>query len=192
MPKIETLETPFRGRLFSVDILRVRTETGINLRREVVRHPAAVTVVPLLAVGGGGPAQVVLIRNFRAAANEHLWELPAGKLEPGEAPASAAARELEEETGYRAGRLRPLGRFFTTPGFSDELMHVFVAEELVAVGQRLEPGEMIEVAPRSTDAVERMIADGVIMDGKSLAALLLYHHAMKAEHPRVTTEDDRS
>ena len=80
----------------------------------------------------------VMIQNYRIAPDELLWEFPAGKLEPGEDPSHAAGRELEEETGYRAGTVRKLGEFYTSPGFTDELMRVFVAEDLSFVGQRLE------------------------------------------------------
>jgi ADP-ribose pyrophosphatase len=110
---------------------------------------------------------------------DRLWEFPAGKLEPGENPKDAAGRELEEETGYRAGSLRKLGEFFTSPGFTDELMRVFVAEDLTHVGQRLEQDEDIEVQTVSLSEVSAMIRDGRLRDGKSVAGLLLWQNQLK-------------
>jgi ADP-ribose pyrophosphatase len=116
-----------------------------------------------------------MIRNYRVAVDDRLWEFPAGKLEKGEVPAHAARRELEEETGYSASDIRSLGAFYTSPGFADELMHAFVAEGLSRVGQRLEVGEdiAVEIVPRA-DALQ-MIHDGRLRDGKSVAALLMWN-----------------
>jgi ADP-ribose pyrophosphatase len=163
------LEVPYEGSLFQVHILRRRGEDGHEVRREVVRHPGAVLIVPALDDG-----RVVLIRNWRVAVNERLWEFPAGKLERGESPEAAAHRELEEETGYRAATLTPLGEYYTSPGFTDELMHAFLAERLTHGGQRLEHGEEIEVHAATREEVLSMAADGRLRDGKSIAALLLW------------------
>jgi ADP-ribose pyrophosphatase len=114
------------------------------------------------------------MRNRRVAVGRSLLEFCAGKLEPGEDPAAAARRELEEETGYSAGALRSLGVFFTSPGFTDEAMHVFHATALRPVPQRLEAGEEIEVVEMGREAFEREIAAGRIEDGKSLGAYLLW------------------
>jgi len=157
--------------LFSVEVLSFTDEKGRSVRREIVRHPGAVVVVPVLEDG-----RLVLIRNYRIAVDDRLWELPAGKLEENEEPQRAAARELEEETGYRAGRIRPLTAFFTSPGFADERIHAFIAEELTFVGQNLEPGEQIEAETLPRDEVLAMIADGRIRDGKTIAAVLMWDH----------------
>jgi ADP-ribose pyrophosphatase len=161
--------TTHRGELFQVEVLNWVDERGRAIRREVVRHPGAVVVVPVLEGG-----RVVLIRNYRIAVDERLWELPAGKLEPGEDPAAAARRELEEETGYRCRCVRSIGEFYTSPGFADELMRAFVADGLSFVGQRLEPGEHIEVQEMSRREALSMARDGRIRDGKTIAALLLW------------------
>jgi len=121
-----------------------------------------------------GERSLIMIRNYRVAVDEELWEFPAGKLEPGEKPERAATRELEEETGYRSGRLRALSEFYTSPGFTDELMHVFVAEELTLVGQRLEPGEEITVDRIAVEDALAMVHDGRLRDGKSIAGLLTW------------------
>ena len=165
-----SIETTHRGRLFRVDVLAYTDENGRDVTREVVRHPGAVVIVPVL-----GADRLVLIRNYRIAVDDRLWELPAGKLEPGEDPQHAAGRELQEETGHRADRIRPLGSFFTSPGFADEIIHAFIAEDLTFVGQSLEPGEEIEAAELDVAEVLAMIADGCIRDGKTIAAVLMWH-----------------
>lgn len=137
--------------------------------RDVVRHPGAVTVV---AVKDDGT--MVLVRNRRVAVERWLVEFCAGKLERGEDPQAAAARELEEETGYAARSLEKLGAFYTSPGFADEIMHVFVATGLSTVPQRLEPGEELEVVEMRPEALAAQISSGRVTDGKTLGAFLLW------------------
>jgi ADP-ribose pyrophosphatase len=163
------VETPFRGRLFSVEVLAQTNRNGEKLHREVVRHPGAVLIVPALDA-----RRVVMIQNHRVAVGESLWEFPAGKLEPAEEPEPAAHRELLEETGYRAARMSKLGEFYTSPGFTDELMRVFFAENLTFAGQRLEPDENIQVEIVGIDEALEMVHDGRIRDGKTIAGLLMW------------------
>ena len=158
-----------RGAVFAVERVAYRDDEGNELVRDVVRHPGAVTVIPVLDDG-----RLVMIRNWRVAVSGWLDEFCAGKLERGEDPAVAAARELEEETGHRATCIRRVGTFFTSPGFADERMHVFEARGLVPVPRRLEAGEQIEVAVRSVDELRGMIADGRMQDGKTLGAFLIW------------------
>lgn len=165
-------ETLHRGAKFDFERVTYQSRSGQTLRREVVRHPGAVVIVPLLDDG-----RVVLIRNFRVAVEQWLWELPAGTLGKGEDPALCAGRELIEETGYRAERVRPILSFRTTPGLTDELMHAFVATGLTHVGQALEEDEMIEVRPVGAEDALAMIGRGDLVDGKSIVALLLAERA---------------
>ena len=167
----------YSGRLFAVDAVVLRDEHGNRMQREVVRHPGAVAVVAVLREGGA--ERLVLIRNHRVAVGRALWEVPAGTLEAGEEPAAAAARELVEETGYRAGSVEPLGRFYTSPGFADELMHVFAADGLQWVGQRLQPEEAIEVHPVERERAIEMIAEGTIEDAKTIAAIFMWQRSRR-------------
>lgn len=163
------VRTIHRGRVFAVEEVRFRDAGGKVIERDVVRHPGAVTVIPVLADG-----RLVMIRNWRVAVGGWLDEFCAGKLEPGEDPAAAAARELEEETGHAAASVRPVGTFFTSPGFADERMHVFEATGLRSVPRRLEEGERIEVVVRTVDELERMIRDGSLRDGKTIGAFAIW------------------
>ncbi|MHC4947820.1 MAG: NUDIX hydrolase [Planctomycetota bacterium] len=163
------VETTHRGRLLTVEVLAWSDADGREVRREVVRHPGAVVVVPVLDDG-----RLVLIRNHRVAVGARLWELPAGTLEDGEPAAAAAGRELIEETGYRAATIDRLGGFYTTPGFCDEHLEVFLARGLAFEGQRLDPGERIEAEPIDEGEVLAMIDDGRIADGKTIAGVFLW------------------
>ena len=137
--------------------------------REVVVHPGAVVILPILDEG-----RIVMIRNHRISVDQELWELPAGTRETGEEPIETARRELEEEAGFRAGRLSPLIEFYTSPGICTELMHAFIATDLSPVGQRLEPGERIVVETLSTAEVRRRFTAGEFRDGKTIAVLGTY------------------
>lgn len=150
------------------DVEEVLTPDGV---RHVIRHPGAVVVLPLRE----GPAgcRVVAIRNRRVAVGEELLELPAGTMEPPEPPEVTAARELEEETGFHAATIEPLGRFHTTPGMTDELMHAYIARGLRPVGQRLEAGEEIQVVELTAAELWSAVDAGEVRDGKTLACLLL-------------------
>ncbi len=144
-------------------------ETGKRHHREVVAHPGAVLVLGLL-----DQTHVVLIRNRRYAVSQVLLELPAGTLEKGEDPMNCAGRELLEETGYLAGRIKPLLTFFTSPGILSERMYVFAAYDLKKQQTALEEGEDIEVLPVTWTEALAMAGDGRIQDGKTIATLLWY------------------
>lgn len=160
-----------RGRKFDFEMCRVEGGDGTR-DREVVRHPGAVVVLAVLEEAGAEP-RVVLIRNWRIALEGWSLELPAGTLEAGEDPRECAARELVEETGYRAATLEELARFYTSPGLSDEVMHAFVARGLTRVGQDLEDDERIEVEVVTVGECLAHLESGRLSDAKSMVAVLL-------------------
>jgi ADP-ribose pyrophosphatase len=160
------------GRLLTVDIDRVRTPNGTEIELEMIRHPGAAAVVPLLAGGDSADPAVLLIRQYRYAAGGMVWEIPAGVLEPEEAPADCARRELREETGAEADQIEHLTTIFTTPGFTDEIIHLFLATGIRAGAARPNPDEFIEVEARPISQALGMIRDGEIRDGKTVVALL--------------------
>lgn len=143
--------------------------------KEIIVHPGAVVILPLL-----DDRTVVMIRNRRVAVGETLLELPAGTLEPAEEPLRCAAREVIEETGYRAGRIEPLIDFFTSPGICTERMFAFVARDLVHQGQDLDDTEQITPEPVALARTFELIRTGVIRDGKSIATLLYFDRLMLA------------
>lgn len=158
------------GAKFDFEVVTVPDSSGKTLEREVVRHPGAVVILPLLDTPAG--PHLVLIRNWRVALEQWLWELPAGTLERGEDPAACAQRELIEETGYRAATITPLGRFYTSPGFSDELMWAYVATGLTPGATDLEDDERVTVHPVDLESCFQMLERGELMDGKSALTLL--------------------
>lgn len=145
--------------------------------KDTVQHPGAVTILPLVA-----DDQVCLIRNFRVAVGKTLIELPAGTLEPGEDPAVTAARELIEETGYRAASVEKLREFTMSPGVLNERMHLYLARDLEAGETALEPGEQIESLIVHWDDAMRMVWDGSIEDAKTLIGLFHYD-CLRRQHP---------
>lgn len=146
---------------------------GTTIPREFIRHPGAVIILPILDQPTASNPRLVLIRNWRLSLARDLLELPAGTLTPGEDPALAAIRELEEETGYHAATLVPLARFHTSPGLSDELMHAFIARGLTPGPPRLEPDERIVVVPTPLDDALALIQSGTLTDAKSILTILL-------------------
>ena len=146
--RIVARETPFRGRLITVHVDRLRQPTGDEVVREVVVHPGAVAVVAFPS-----PESVLLVRQYRHPAERDLWEIPAGKLEPGESPLVCAQRELEEETGHRASAWTPLVTAFTTPGFSTETLALFRADGMARTERTNEDRDVEdcrEFSPRSS------------------------------------------
>ena len=162
---VQKATTVYKGRLFTVEQLSHQVN-GLAVVRDVIRHPGAVVIIPVLDDGS-----VVFIRNYRVAVNRRLLELPAGTREREEEAEATACRELEEETGFSCKVIRKLGSFFTTPGLTDELMHVFLAKSLIKTAQRLEPGEQIDVEIIHYREIPRLIRERDLVDGKSIAAL---------------------
>lgn len=158
-----------QARRFRVERAVQVTPDGVEHVREIVRHPGAVVILPLLDDG-----RLVFERIYRVAVGQTLIELPAGTLEPGEDPAETARRELAEETGYRAGRIRHLLTFCMSPGILDEQMHLFVAESLEAGPTALEPGEDIRPLLCTWNEALEMVRRGEIHDAKTLVGLMYY------------------
>lgn len=162
-------ELLLEARRFRVVRMAATVPDGTVHLREIIRHPGAVVILPILADG-----RVALIRNYRIAVEEWLVELPAGTLEPNEDPREAAFRELAEETGFRAKSMERLTWFCSSPGILDERMHLFLATGLEAGPMALEGGEEIEPLLTPWDDAMRMVRDGQIHDAKTLAGLLYY------------------
>jgi ADP-ribose pyrophosphatase len=160
------------GRVLSLDVDTVRFPDGSEGELEIIRHPGAAAVVPLASARTSADPVVLMLRQYRYAAGGPLWEVPAGRLDAGEAPEACARRELREEAGVEAGRLERLTTIWTTPGFTDEAIHLFWATDLKAVAHAREPDEFIEVVPRPLSMVLAGIRDGDIRDGKTVSAIL--------------------
>jgi len=162
-------KTVYAGRILDLEVDRVLLPNGGQAFREVVRHPGAVVILPLF-----GDGRVVFVRQHRYPTGEVLVELPAGKLDSGEQPAACAARELEEETGWRATEIENLGWFYTTPGFSDEVLHVFLATGLEAASDHTpDQDEAIEIVTWTAEQALEACRDGGIRDSKTIATLFL-------------------
>jgi ADP-ribose pyrophosphatase len=160
----------YEGKKVRLEVHHVEDdETGKRHKREVAVHPGAVIVLPFVDA-----ESILLIRNRRYAVNETLIELPAGTLDKNEDPMNCAGRELVEETGFIAGRLKPIGWFYTSPGILSEKMYAFAAYDLQRAKSALEEGEEIELAPAGLDEAIDMIREGQIRDAKTIATLLMY------------------
>ncbi|HJN15113.1 MAG TPA: NUDIX hydrolase [Armatimonadota bacterium] len=156
------------GYRITVRLDTLELEDGTEVTRDVIVHPGAVGIVPVLPDGS-----VILIRQWRHAPATELLEIPAGTLEPGEPPIETARRELIEETGYEAGSMEPVTSFYTTPGFTDEVLHVFIARDLKAVPMDLDDGEIIEPITVGRAEAMAMCRDGRIQDAKTMIGLLM-------------------
>jgi len=168
----------YEGRVLALDVDEVEEPEGVRAMREVVRHQGSVAALPILDDG-----RVLLIRQYRYPVDERLWELPAGRLDPGETPETGVLRELEEEVGLRAATLESICTFYTTPGFCDERMFLFRASGLTPVPPRPEEDERIETGTFTLEEARAMIARGEVREGKTLVALLLEGERRAAGSP---------
>ncbi|HEX3528890.1 MAG TPA: NUDIX hydrolase [Thermoanaerobaculia bacterium] len=164
----------YQGRSFRFDIDRVRLPNGVEMDFEMIHHPGAAAVVPVLADGDG--MKVVMIRQYRYATGGWLLEIPAGKLNPGEPPEHCAARETEEEVGYQPGRLIPLGWIWSSPGFLDEKIWLYLAADLKQTQQATDHDEVLEIERIPLREAIDKAARGEIHDVKSACALLRAAH----------------
>jgi len=167
-------EVVFQGPIFCVRHDKLVEPDGRTNERDVIRHNGSVVILALDTSKSKRDPWVVLERQYRHAANQYLWELPAGKLEAGETPLAGAERELAEETGYRAKKWRPLVEYYASPGFLGESMKVFVAEGLTAGGTHWDDDEEIELRLVKMSDLLKMIEKGAILDGKTIVSVLLY------------------
>ncbi len=167
-------EVLFQGPLFRVLRDKLIEPGGRRNERDVIRHNGSVVILALDDSKSKRDPWIVMERQYRHAANQYLWELPAGKLDPGEEPLAGAQRELAEETGYKAKKWQPLVEYYPSPGFLGESMKVFLAKGLQAGDARPEEDEEIEFRLVKLKDVLKMIDRGVILDGKTLTSVLLY------------------
>jgi ADP-ribose diphosphatase len=165
----------YEGKVLSLDVDEVLEPGDVQATREVVRHRGSVAALPVHDDGS-----VVLVRQYRYPVDALVWELPAGRLDPGESAEDAARREMEEEVGLRPRRLEALATFYTTPGFCDEVMHLFRATGLDSVAARPEADERIESRTFTRAEAGEMVRRGEIREGKTLVALLMEMARAKA------------
>ncbi len=161
-------EKIFTGVVFAIERDRLKEENGFEIVREVVRHPGGAGCLPLF-----GDGRVALVKQYRHPARCELLEIPAGKIEAGETPMESAARELEQEIGFRAGRIEHLADFYSTPGFCEERLYVYLATELTPVEQNLDHDEFVEIVYLPLAEAVAMAARNELEDSKTIIALLL-------------------
>jgi len=165
-------ERVYTGRIINLDRDTVRFPDGSVGELEMIRHPGASAVVPFVSEASGEDPQILMVRQYRYAADDYLYEIPAGRLDPGEAPIACAERELREETGCRARSMEFLFTMFTTPGFTDERIHVFMATGLERGETAHESDEFITLETVTLSSALRFIQEGRIKDGKTALAIL--------------------
>ena len=169
LKRVRTLKskTVYRGRIVELKVDRVIEPGGVETTREIIHHPGSVVVIPHLPDG-----RLILVRQYRYAAKQSMWELVAGGLEKGETPRQGARRELLEEAGYRARVIKPLLEFYPSPGILSEKMHLVEAWDLAPEQGEPDEDERIEVGLFTPDEVLKMVRNGKIHDGKTLVGIL--------------------
>ncbi len=172
--KLLSSEQIYSGKVLKLNLDTVVLPNGRTTKLEILRHPGASAVVPLKDDG-----RVVLIRQLRHAVGGFIYEIPAGKLAPQEDPRDCAARELEEEIGYRAGSLELLTSIWTAPGFTDEVIHIFQGTNLQQGKQNLDQDEVLEIVEWSLDEAMAKIQDGTIRDAKTIIGLQLVYFNLR-------------
>ena len=156
----------YQGKIIDLSVETVTLPNGATAELELIAHPGAAAVVPLK-----DDRTVVMIRQYRHAVGGYIYEIPAGKLHPGEDPRDCAVREVEEEVGYKIGTLEPLLSFFTTPGFTDEIIHIFIGKDLAPGTQDLGADEVLDIIEMPLAETLGLIKDGTIKDGKTIIGL---------------------
>ena len=176
--------TLYQGRVFKLKSDKVILPNGKTSTRDVISHPGAVAILPLLA-----PDRILLVSQYRYAIEKVLLEVPAGTIDLNESPIECAYRELLEETGYQAKEVRKLIQFYVAPGYSSELLHVYVANELKKTKKRTEFDEFIHVKIMSLVKAFQLVADNTIQDAKTICSLLYY--AYEKRIPWINRKDDK-
>lgn len=156
----------YKGKIIDLSVETVTLPNGATADLEVISHPGAAAVVPMK-----DGRTVILVRQYRHAVGRFIYEIPAGKLHPGEDPRDCAAREVEEETGYKVGRLEPILSFLTTPGFTNEIIHIFLGTELSPGTQNLGADEVLEIIEMPLAQAIEHVRDGGIQDAKTIIGL---------------------
>lgn len=155
----------YEGRIINLRVEDVLLPNGKVAGREIVEHRGAVAILPVT-----GDKKIVMVKQYRKPADKELWEIPAGKLEQDESPDECARRELEEETGY-SGKLKKIFEFYTSPGFSNEYLHLYTATDLVPGTQHLDPDELLDLREFTMDEIKKMTMSGSIKDAKTLIGI---------------------
>ncbi|WP_044479093.1 NUDIX hydrolase [Paenibacillus antibioticophila] len=176
--KTISTEPIFEGKVISLQIDTVELPNGSQATREIIKHPGAVAVVAIVK------DRLLLVDQYRQAMGRPELEIPAGKLEKGEDPLEAARRELQEETGYTCGKITLLHSFYTSPGFADEIIHLYLAEELTAGAMSPDEDEFLEIIEATYDEVQRYISEGRISDAKTLLAFYYWQLKRLQEQSR--------
>ena len=171
-------ERLYEGRIVNLRLDTVRLDDGTVTKREIVEHGEAVAIVPI-----DGEGHVLLVRQYRKPIEQELLEIPAGGVDPGEDTTACAERELQEETGYRAGKLQRLGGFFSSPGFTSEYLHVYLATDLTPSRLTADDDEAIELVRLPVPQALGMIASGEICDAKTIIGLLLLLKPDRSSRP---------
>jgi ADP-ribose pyrophosphatase len=174
----------YQGPLFRILHDKLIEPGGKHSERDVIRHNGSVVILAIDNAKSRKNPWIVIERQYRHAAQRFMWELPAGKLEPGEEPLAGAKRELEEETGYQARKWKPLVEYYASPGFLGEQMKVFIAEGLVAGEAHPEEDERIELRLVKLSELLKMIEKGAIVDGKTLTSVLLYDRLLSRKRKK--------
>ena len=174
--KVNKRITIYEGRVFQFASENITLPNGVSLDMEIIHHPGASAIVPFW-----NEDTIILLRQYRHALRDNIWEIPAGTLNKDETPIECAKRELREETGFSAHTWRDLGEIIPVPGYSDERIHIFLAFNLVQAQQDLDADEMIEVNKKSVNDILNMISNGEIRDSKTISGFFLAKEWLKKE-----------